>query len=64
MVTNDNKNYQSETLRNKTKTDKPWVCECGRAYKYRSGLSRHKSGCILKESSIENVKIQMTLEQH
>ena len=56
MVTNDNKNYQSETLRNKTKTDKPWVCECGRAYKYRSGLSRHKSGCILKESSIENVK--------
>lgn len=48
MITNDNKNYQ-----NKKTIEKPWVCICGRAYKYRSGLSRHKNMCKMSCVSIE-----------
>lgn len=28
----------------KTKTEKPFVCECGKAYTSQRGLSKHKSG--------------------
>ena len=37
MVTNGNKN--------EAKRGKPYICHCGKVYKFRSGLSRHKKKC-------------------
>ena len=44
--------------------NKKFKCECGKVYKYRSGLSKHKNNCtyykisdslkILKKNDIEN----------
>ena len=42
MVTNDN------YLGAKTSQNEPthkWICNCGKTYKYKSGLSRHKTKC-------------------
>ena len=42
MVTNDN------FLGAKTSQNEPthkWICSCGKTYKYKSGLSRHKTKC-------------------
>ena len=34
--------------------DKLFICECGRCYKYRQGLSIHKKKCILNNSENKN----------
>ena len=45
MVTNDNHLGKKEPKRASNK----WICGCGKSYKYKSGLSRHKSTCTYIE---------------
>ena len=41
MITKDDKNMQNMP----SNENKPFVCECGKRYKYRQGLSKHKKVC-------------------
>ena len=41
MITKDDKNMQNMPVNE----NKPFVCECGKRYKYRQGLSKHKKIC-------------------
>ena len=43
MMTNDDKNDDKKTPKNPT----PFICECGKSYKFRQGLSIHKKKCII-----------------
>ena len=42
----------SETRNTKSNTNSDYSCVCGKHYKYRTGLSRHKSSCAMKQRSI------------
>lgn len=37
---------------NKTKINNIYVCDCGKSYKYQSGLSRHKKICVFSNDII------------
>jgi hypothetical protein len=56
MMTNGDKN--------KPKEAKPiFACECGKEYKHRQGLSRHKKSCTLQEEENEpNIYLQNTTD--
>lgn len=41
-----------------------FVCECGRHYKFRSGLYRHKKKCISTMESLKNVKNPKDIVTH
>ena len=66
------KHCESENHKTIAKMDKKWIkmdkcpkmsknenlfeCECGKLYKYQSGLSKHKQKCNLKSSDLSIVK--------
>ena len=47
MIVNDSKNGSIFTPKNAT----PFVCECGKSYKYDSGYYRHKKKCYTNEKN-------------
>ena len=47
MITNDNKNESKRVKKSE------YVCECGKNYKFLSGLSRHKKQCFYIEELSE-----------
>ena len=51
MITKDDKNMQNMP----SNENPPFVCECGKRYKYRQGLSKHKKVCK-KSQGDENEK--------
>ena len=50
MITNDNENRQ----KNAEKCHSKLSCHCGKTYKYRSGLSRHRTMCPVPEPPLQN----------
>jgi hypothetical protein len=45
LLTAKHKMITSDNAEDNKKTPKQFKCECGKIYKYKSGLSRHKSTC-------------------
>ena len=43
MITNEVNKVLNDNIN--TLNDNQFICECGRKYKYNSGLSRHKTKC-------------------
>jgi len=56
MVTNGNKNEQNEHTKN------VFVCECGKIYKFSTGLSRHKKICTYVEKQQVTPNLEKQLE--
>ena len=51
MVTNDNF-LGRKGRKGRKEVNNKWFCDCGKSYKYKSGLSRHKSTCtFIKEAN-------------
>ena len=50
------------------KTSRPYSCECGKNYKERSGLWKHKKICNYKEPEVkeddDNTKLVNVLKEH
>ena len=46
----DNKWITKKTQKNAL----PWRCECGKIYKFQSGLCKHKRVCIISSQNIQN----------
>jgi transcriptional regulator of heat shock response len=51
MITNDNEMI-TENPKKSQKNAKIYHCECGLGYKYKSGLSRHRSGCSVANAPV------------
>ena len=49
MVTDDNYLGAKTSQKEPNNAENKWICGCGKAYKYKSGLSRHKSTCTYIE---------------
>ena len=49
MMTNDDTKTQ--------KNAKAYICECGKSYKYRQGLSVHRKKCTTKQKDLSSVII-------
>tara|TARA_Y100000591_G_scaffold313039_1_gene318118 strand:+ start:10237 stop:11067 length:831 start_codon:yes stop_codon:yes gene_type:complete len=50
----DNKKFQKKFQKKRTTTPKYFYCQCGRKYKFRSGLSKHKKKCTFINNELEN----------
>ncbi len=59
MVTNDNYLGKKEPKRASNK----WICGCGKSYKYKSGLSRHKSTCTYIEEVSDDSNLAIKEEK-
>jgi hypothetical protein len=55
MMTNDDKMMTKEVKNEKNTSNHNYMCQCGKGYKYRQGLSVHKKVCQIKEKEKENI---------
>jgi len=61
-ITMDNKNYSKTTLTEDIPVFTNFICDCGKKYRYASGLSKHKKTCKLinleNNENVENIIIR------